>query len=268
MQLPEHILQPLLDSRDDSPPVIVFANYAYREIADNWIRAATRLNVENIWFVSLDQEIYDYFTSSNVQTILLEHEGNFQSLWILRIKLFRLLVDNNIDFIHSDADAVWLRNPIDRYYTDQKEIDLVISQGTVWPHDIFNAWQFVLCCGFFVLRANPRTSELLRELEADVESSGDDQISLNRVIFRRNMQWDINLPRLIPFNNAQLLVSPEMMTGRGRDLTVRVIPFIEVPRLHGNDINPYVEHPLSPKNNDEKKLLFQQYGLWLNDERP
>ncbi len=263
MSLSSHILHPLLDAKHDTPPTIVFANSAYREIADNWIRAAIRLQVSNFWFIALDQDIHDYLASKSVQTILLKCETGSQALWKLRIQLFRALVDSGIDFIHSDADAVWLRDPIERYYTEQKGVDLIASQGTIWPPDVFKQWNFVLCCGFFVLRANKRTAILLRELEADVELSGDDQVSVNRVVFRRNMRWEIKSSFYLPFRDVQLLFSKNMIVGKGDNLTVSIIPFAEVPRLHLNNNNPYIEHPLSPKDNDKKKQLFQEIGLWV-----
>jgi len=263
MSLSSHILYPLLDAKHDTPPTIIFANYAYREIADNWIRAISRLKVINFWFIALDQDMHDYLTSKNVQTILVKCEKGLQTLWKLRIQLFRTLVDSGIDFIHSDADAIWLRDPIERYYTEQKGIDLIASQGTIWPPDVFNQWNFVLCCGFFVLRANKRTARLLRELEADVELSGDDQISINRLVFQRNMQWVIKSSYRLPFRNVQLLLSKNMIIGKGDSLTVGIIPFSEVPRLHLDNNKPYIEHPLAPKDNYKKKQLFQEIGLWF-----
>ena len=53
---------------------------------------------------------------------------------------------NNIDFVHSDADAVWLKNPLISF--GKTAFDLLASQGTIWPLDVFEQWRFVLCCGF------------------------------------------------------------------------------------------------------------------------
>jgi hypothetical protein len=260
------MLRPLLDARHDTPPTIVFANHAYREIADNWIRSAQRLGIRNFWFIALDRDMHDFLTRTGIQSIPLECEPGRQGIWKIRIQVFKCLVDNGVDFIHSDADAVWLRDPVDRYYTEHKDIDLVISQGTVWPPDVFTQWNFVLCCGFFVLRANRRTETLLRELETDVKLTGDDQISINRLIYRRNMRWTIGSSYRLPFRGVQLLMSENMIVGAGDGLTVGVIPFAEVPRFHVKDIRPYVEHPLAPKDNDEKKRFFQEIGLWTEPD--
>jgi hypothetical protein len=256
-------LQPLLGTNHATPPVIVFANNGYREIADNWIRAACRLPVKNFWFIALDRNIHDYLAARNIRVILLELDTRLQVLWKFRIRIFRELVDNHIDFIHSDADAVWLRDPVERYYTRHGDIDVVASQGTVWPPDVFRQWQFVLCCGFFVMRANNRTASFLHALETDVEQTGDDQVSFNRLLLQYNVHWEIKSPYRMRFRNAQLLASRDMIIGHGNKLTVGMIPFAEVPRLHLEDNKPYVEHPLAPNENDKKKDMFKEIGLWI-----
>ena len=53
MPLSSQLLCPLLEAAHNTPPVIVFANYSYREIADNWIRAARRANVANYWIIAI-----------------------------------------------------------------------------------------------------------------------------------------------------------------------------------------------------------------------
>lgn len=263
MLISRDALRPLIEARHTTPPTIVFANTAYREIADNWIRAVSRLEIENFWFVALDQNIHDHLTKIGVQAVLVECAPGLKTLWKLRIQLFRVLVDSGIDFIHSDADAVWLRDPIARYYTEQKDLDLIASQGTIWPPDVFTQWNFVLCCGFFVLRANERTEIFLRKLEVDVEITGDDQVSVNRLILQHDVTWNIESPYPLQFQNAKILLSRKMIVGEGDGLRIGVIPFAEVPRLHLRNNDPYIEHPLGPTDKDEKKAFFKEIGLWI-----
>ena len=58
--------------------------------------------------------------------------------------MFYHLIACGIDFVHSDADAVWLRDPIPEYFGPGETADLVASQGTRHPPDVFGRWGFVL----------------------------------------------------------------------------------------------------------------------------
>jgi hypothetical protein len=56
-----------------------------------------------------------------------------------------------IHLINSDLGAVWLADPRPECFADTA-LDVVFSQGMYEP--AYVAWGFVLCCGFFALRAN------------------------------------------------------------------------------------------------------------------
>ena len=88
--------------------------------------------------------------------------GNFLRLRVLtpmRLKLFRVLIDQGFDFMHSDADAFWLRDPRP-WLAEQTGYDLLCSQGTDRPGTQYRTHHIVLCAGFFHCRANARTRAL------------------------------------------------------------------------------------------------------------
>ena len=259
----ESVLRPIFDAPGDSPPIIAFSNNAYREITENWLQAMRLLEVPNVWVLSVDEAIHGWLKGQGVNTVLLNCDEALSSLWQLRIEIFRALVSNDVDFIHSDVDAVWLKNPLDRYYWQQPTFDIVVSQGTVWPPDVFERWQFVLCCGFFVMRANERTRRLLQRMTASVAATGDDQISLNRLVLEDRPEVFAGGRQYLNFRDVIILTSNEMMTVRSAKLALAVIPFAEVPRFHLDGARPYVEHPLSPKKAKEKKEQFIELGLWV-----
>ncbi len=178
------------------------------------------------------------------------------------MKLFKALINHDVDFVHSDVDAVWLKNPIRKYYTDIDDIDLIVSQGTIWPPRAFNKWQFVLCCGFFLMRANDRTRGLLDEIQSRMLTVGDDQRVLNEVLLGKIDNWQITDECLLPFNNEMFRLSDHLAIGRGNDITVGMIPFKEFPRLQLDDINPYVLHPLAAKDGKKKEQYFKKLGIW------
>ena len=96
-----------------------------------------------------------------------------------------------------------------------------------------------------------------------MEITGDDQVSLNRILMERNIVWDFKSEGRLKFRNTNIRISKDIAVGVGENITVGLIPFGEVPRLHLSDNNFYVKHPLTPKNNDAKKRYFQEIGLWF-----
>lgn len=248
------------------PLIIVFANWSYLSILQNWIEGLKRLSIENYLIFSFDEKLHTYLSENNYQTILLQNIGNLNELWQLRIQVFKFLIDNNIDFIHSDADAVWLKNPIPEYCEQFREMHLLISQGTIWPEYVQKVWGFVLCCGFFLMRSSAATKRLLDKLDDHVKSTGDDQISMNTIIAAEDMHWDFNSKYKIVFGKHQLLCSNHVIRGTGAHIRIGVLPFRDFPRLPIPNTDPYVSHVLTPKESKPKIEMLRKVGAWFLDD--
>ncbi len=250
---------------DSIPPIIVFANWPYLSLLENWIESVKRLSIDNYIIIAFDTRLHDYLNNHGYQNILLEDVDNLNKLWQIRIHLFRFLVDNNIDFIHSDADAIWLRNPIPEYYEPFKSMDLLISQGTIWPEIVLKDWGFVLCCGFFIMKSSASTKRLLERLEKHVEQTGDDQLSLNIILASEIEHWAIESTFKSVFGDYEILCSEKVIEGKGKDISLGVLPFKKFPRLVIPDTQPYVSHVLTPKNTEAKIDILRKIGTWLID---
>ena len=140
-------------AKERQPLIVVFANWRYREVLLNWMEAISRLGISDCLVVSLDKKLYRHMRRRGTPTILAQCGKSLADVWIVRIDVFRCLIDRGIDFVHSDADAIWLRDPIPEYFRAEKDLDLIASQGTRWPPDVFDQWGFVLCCGLFYMRS-------------------------------------------------------------------------------------------------------------------
>lgn len=262
----ELALEPLFETASDNLVTILFANDAYTEIAFNWVASATRVDASNYWFIALDEQIHAKLKAKNIPNVLVELEaGDLSKLWILRIQIFKILVMRGVDFVHTDADAVWLKNPIELYGEELQRFDLIASQGTIWPPTVHNEWGFVLCCGYFMLKATPNSMKFLDDLEKDVALTGDDQVSLNQVLLSRKVRWKIKAAQMLNTHVGQILVSQSLLIGKGKDIKVGLIPFMEIPRIPVRGADPVVLHPLAPKSNEEKKELFKQLNIWYLD---
>jgi len=262
----EHHIEPILQNTSGTI-IILFANSAYREIIINWISAAKKLDVHNFWIISLDKPLDQELRKLGVNSVCCELSTKLLSrLWIFRIAIFKKLLTNNIDFVHSDADAVWLKNPLISFGNTAKKFDLLASQGTIWPLDVFEQWRFVLCCGFFWARATKNTKNLFHELSQDIMESGDDQSSLNRVLYRRGLKWTFpGEKNTILFKDRKLSISSEIMYGVGENINIGLIPFREVQRIPLKQFKPTIAHPISPKESAKKKSMFKKLDIWFAD---
>jgi len=245
-------------------PIVVFANWAYREVLQNWLAAMRRLQLEQELIIALDEQTHQFLVAGGHRSILVSFKGNLGGLWKLRINVFRILLDQGLDFIHSDADAVWLRNPIPEFIAPYPDTDLLISQGTIWPPEVHRSWGFVLCCGLFAMRSTPAMQSLLATLSQHVETTGDDQVSLNQVLLEKGITWEIPQPvTRLRIGTHQFSTSQKLITGTTGAQTVGVLPFRCFPRISHTDNTAYVSHPLTPKKAEAKKKVLQECGAWL-----
>ena len=252
-----------------SPIIIVFANYGYIDIVLNWIKAIEVLGINNHLIISMDVRLHRKLIEKSINTILFEVDTNLNLIWEARVKVCRFLVENNYDFIHSDADAIWLNNPIEEYFgsNSNKELDLIMSQGTIYPRECFKEWGLVLCCGLFFVRSNEKTIQLLREIEDDTKRTGDDQKSLNMILKGKNLTWTLETLHQINFQLSgkpyEINISDQMIQSECDGIKVGLLPFRKFPRLAVYQKDPYVVHPLTPKKGLSKRQEFEELGLWF-----
>ena len=243
--------------------VIAFADSRYTDVLMNWLVALALQQVDNYLVIALDGDLHELLTAHGIPNVLCELNGDLGDLWVERVRVFAALCAAGIDFIHSDVDAIWLRDPRDAYF-GTADADLVASQGTVWPHDVHQRFGFVLCCGLFLLRSSAASRQLLAELVPHVTMTRDDQISLNRLLANRQIVWRTKPADTYYITDGQrrFLCSKSLIFGHGTDgLRVSVLPhhlFQRVP-LQQSGI-PFVSHPLTPKEPGAKLAEFARSG--------
>ena len=166
-----------------------------------------------------------------------------------RPKLWRALVDSGRDFIHSDGDAFWLKDPCP-WLAQHTEFDLLISQGTVFPRSHFLRYHFVLYAGFFFCRANVRTQNYFRQVE---EAQKVDQNAMNELLLHDpKTTWQIRQSQVLQHtadgysmcrhnistprkkSDNWIYISPDIIRRRfSNGFTVGVIPMHLVTRVSG-----------------------------------
>ncbi|HEX9885676.1 MAG TPA: putative nucleotide-diphospho-sugar transferase [Longimicrobiales bacterium] len=260
----------------DGRVILVFADEAYGSILANWLAAVDRLDLGGYLVVALDRPTERWLAQRGVPRLRPPaprrpalglpvgpvRARRARRLWSLRLDVIRQVLALGVDVVHSDADAVWLRDPMGDPLGASAE-DLVISQGTTWPREVHGRWGFVVCCGLFQVRANDVARRLLAEVAEDLRETGDDQASLNRVLARRDVRWEAPSPYRLEYDRTEIVCSREPLLGRAGPLTVAVLPHHLFQRIHRPAEAPYVKHLLAPKESRAKEEALKAAGCWF-----
>lgn len=261
---------PALDAALALPPrgpaTIVFASAPYLEVLWNWVGYARRADVSNLLVVALDHATHQAVSSRGIACALLPGVASRDELWVARAVLFSALAAAGIDFIHSDADAVWLASPLAEAFTPGA--DIAFSSGTVWPKSVAKRWGFVLCCGFFAARGTRATAAFFADVAERARTCRDDQIAVNEALVAARVRWNDRAPSQprtwwgIPFR-----VFSRAVVGEATGLTVALLPHARFPRLPEVSAEALVVHPVAPRtpgNSGPERLpaVLDRLGLW------
>lgn len=249
--------------KDCGVTAIVFSDSSYLPVLRNWISHTREAGFNNILVVSLDEEVLDYANKNQIKSILMAYNNSLTDLWIQRAEFFSIICGLGYDFIHSDADAIWVKNP--QNYCFDIPADMMFSQGTIWPPDVLHEWSFVLCCGFFAARASKATQSFFEQLSARVKIDKDDQATVNRLLLERQIKWDNlkmdNLEKEFKGHKYKIYNSPVL--GTNGDIRLSLLPYKFFPRTVLSDMSQaFVAHPLSPKTCTDKIESLSELGLW------
>lgn len=251
------------------PLIITFCNADYIPVTQNWLAHLTRLNLEDsALIIALDEATTEAFHSycQVLERPLIGGVDNLQELWVHRIVVLKELLSNGCCLIHSDSDAVWLRDPLSTI--DAAGTSIVFSQGTVWPAEAHALHHVVLCCGFFYLACDQYARTFLDGIYARVRKDQDDQISVNLEVLKRISGWQIDAPYQIPFRDTYFFASRKPMLALPKSSifepeSISILPHHAFPRLV-NKINKetMVAHPLSGKSLAAKEECLRKLGIW------
>ena len=154
------------------------------------------------------------------------------------------VVDNSIDVLHSDLDAVWLRNPL----CVLDNFDIVASSvKSGFPTDTRNRWGFTICMGWIFYRATKNVSSLLCKI-FDGTKDYDDQTEFNNYL-----SSNISLDEM----NKLQCGSREFKI---QDIDIKILNSEIIKRGDYNE-SALVCHPMMKKKADCKTQLKRR-GLW------
>ena len=256
-----NILQVVGERKKDNTIIITFANYAYHDILFNWLVSIDKLGIDNYLIFSLDAQTHQFLVDKGIPSVLLPVHGDLSALWQMRLEVFAFISENNTDFIHSDVDAIWLRDPRPVYFEGQSSA-FVFSQGTIWPPVVYREWGFVLCCGFFLIRSGAAATALFSVWRALIQESGDDQYSLNAALMSMRLKWnkDDTTPYFLKCDPDSDLIQCFDKVIQGtfpeRDETISMLPHHLFQRTPVSEENPYLKHIHCRQKKCDAKLVM------------
>jgi hypothetical protein len=258
-----------------SPVILVFASGPYAAILANWVRFASRTGANRILIVALADGVEGIAVANGLPFFKIPGHLTLKQLWVVRAQIFAALASAGIDFIHSDADAVWLKSPMNEIAA--LETDVAFSSGTVWPNSALEAWGFVVCCGFFFARGTPATSAFFSEVAARAEACGDDQIAVNEALLAAGATWDDdNTGTLRPSPKGpafRTFEHPVFGLAKAGGLRICLLPHSRFTRLPEVTNETVVAHPLAPRaggaGNGPARIsqVLARLGLWQVEEK-
>ena len=254
--------------------IVAFGNGSYSELANVWLSYISKLGLlDKVLIIALDNEIEKEISDFKVKIIRSPYHIKSKGLngfWKFRCEVFIKILANYGSFVHSDLDAIWLKNPFD--YIKNIESDLIFSQGTVYPRPMFDKYGFVACCGFFGIRDSNSSRLFLKILKSDVQTTGDDQVSVNKIIFNFLKSLEIKdiyyekayfaNGQVFPLKCSNFPIMGKFSNFYGQELLLTILPHFLFPRLKKSiNKSTIVAHPLAPKNNTEKIKLLKEINL-------
>ncbi len=172
----------------------------YIQTGLNWINAMRRLGLSNFIVISgdaitserLDEQgirsVRGEIDESEFDTSFLTHEGfSPKGLAMIAFKfpVTRFLLKCGYNVIFSDADAVWLRDPM----AYVRGADIAFQRVIYHPPSVSSLWGFTACTGFVSFRHDTRTMSFLDRCIDEHQSFYCDQVAMNVALLEGDPDW-------------------------------------------------------------------------------
>jgi|SRR5579871_710743 len=250
------------------PIVVTAASHGHIDLLRNWLCHMTAVGLSSrVLVLAMDEEVASGIGDEAVAARA-AFDGSIDDLWRQRALVWRLLSDSRVEFIHSDTDALWLRDPLG--FCSEIDADLVFSQGTDFPLSTLSVWEFVLCCGFFVARSSAATAALFGELARTSDGAFDDQIALNELLVRAETRWDKGSTSSFYLSYAgskfRCFAEPILGSCEVMDLKLALLPHQSFVRLPPGGAHPFIKHLLLKYETlDDRCAALRAHGCWKLD---
>lgn len=259
-------------------PAIVFQiiSTEYADVERNFIALMeinSRLSRDNMYLMCLDTQTVVLFETMNINCVYVAgiHAHRHHDIWRLRIKVTACLLAAGFDVIASDADALWIHDPMTEMESAaHNESSIVASRGH-FPFPLGRKWGSTMCMGFALFRASGMGMEVWQQVMQRIgDEIGDDQIALNNAADELGIVWDsYSDMRFEASTGVGRGVVPSLTTTTGVNFTVTLLPHSRYTRKCSTtpiSNETVVAHCVARKNAGAKTSWMQESNLWyVND---
>eukprot|EP00966_Prymnesium_polylepis_P307249 7099941-Prymnesium_polylepis.1 len=176
--------------------IVAFAmGTSYTDIALNWAAALSRTGVRSHFILALDDGSVESLRRGNAvvytagavpNTVTFKDNWELRRLlWQRRWQMVHTMIQSGLTVVHSDLDAIWIRNPL--AFLGSIRGDVIASHGQSAP-------KWLLCMGWMMIRPTAAVRNwLLPAFFSELSSPaalGDDQVAFNKAL--QNMVWEDN----------------------------------------------------------------------------
>ena len=187
--LTDDALHSLLNGIQSEILVTTFINSPYMPIFSVFMQHFPVECRPQLVVVSIDAASYRHIRTTYPDIVVLlapyTIAGNKNLFWKFRYEVFtKMHTISKKHIIHTDSDCIWLRNVLELPLLQNHDYDVVGSIAYGHPMHIVKKMGFVLCCGFFKICYNEKTSSLLEYIDTRPYNRNihDDQVKFNRYI--------------------------------------------------------------------------------------
>jgi len=166
--------------------------YNYYDIFKIWYAHLKKLNVTNFLAIALDPIVYSKMKALDIPCFYLPifgyDRGVRTKIWRDTLLVRRAIIDLGYNYIHSDIDAIWLKDP--RRSFSGVDADIVFSEAHGTPGHINEKWGFVACGGFYMMKSSDATKLIFDEYIEFTERYGHDQNGMNELLQKYGTTWE------------------------------------------------------------------------------
>ncbi len=265
---------------------VTFISQEYARVGLNWVEAMRRLGLRNYLVIAGDLPTFRALDALSVACVEARLEGAARhaadvspvgftykglAMTALKFPLVHTLLRMGLNVIMSDADAVWLKDPMTAIV--KWDVDCAFQRVVYFPRAIAMLWGFAACSGFAFFRSGAGATALLEACVEEHKGVQDDQVAMNLALLSAGIHWadNIRCSKAEPVGEANL-ISDFRRRGRrpirGRatqhGLDIIALPHHQFWRhdwFDSDQTEMVICHPNAAKRDNEKIKRFEELGV-------
>lgn len=260
--------------RADPALVMQIVSEDYVDVERNFIRLMELNSIftrHHLYLMCMDDASVRIFASLGIRCVPLGMIlfDTIHDLWKTRIRALSCLVMGGYDVIMSDADALWLGDPMEYFSLPSVRSSGVAASRGRMPLNLSSRWGATVCLGFILFRATgPGMDMLQRSMEEFVLRIGDDQIATNKAFDQLGVVWDEGSDMRLYNSTGLGKGTIDSLHGEDGPFVISLLPHSAFTRRC--DSTPIsnatvVAHCHSTKTVRNRSSWMQEANLWLVD---